>query len=155
MTREIILDTGPLIALLNSRDPHHAWAREQWAAIEPPLLSCEAVLVEACFLARRLTPGGQSRVLDFVRRGALDLSFSLSNEIDAVDRLVRKYRDIPMSLADACLVRMSELHQASPVLTLDRDFTIYRRSRRQRIPLLSPGGDPCQPKRPIGSGSDS
>ena len=88
-------------------------------------------------------PGGQSRVLDILRRGALDVSFSLSGELDAVDRLVKKYRDVPMSLADACLVRMSELHQSSPVLTLDRDFTIYRRSRRQRIPLLSPGGDPA------------
>lgn len=138
MSREIILDTGPLIALLNTRDPHHAWARDQWNAIEPPLLCCEAVVVEACFLARRLAPGGQSRVLDVVRRGALDLSFSLSDEIDAVDRLMEKYRDVPMSLADACLVRMSELHPVSPVVTLDRDFTIYRRSRRQRIPLLTP-----------------
>ncbi|MCZ0936597.1 MAG: PIN domain-containing protein [Gemmatimonadetes bacterium] len=139
MSRRIILDTGPLVALLNSRDPHHGWVREQWEAIEPPLLSCDAVVVEACFLARRLTRGGQSRVLEIVRRGTLDLSFSLSGEIDAVVQLVAKYRDVPMSLADACLVRMSELHRASPVLTLDRDFTIYRRSRRQRIPLLSPG----------------
>lgn len=128
MSRRIILDTGPLVALLNSRDPHHGWMREKWAAIEPPLLTCDAVVVEACFLARRFMRGGQSRVLEIVRRGTLDLSFSLSSEIDRVIQLATKYRDVPMSLADACLVRMSELHRASPVLTLDRDFTIYRRS---------------------------
>ena len=139
MNREIILDTGPLVALLNSRDPHHRWVSEQWDTIEPPLLTCEAVVVEACFLARRLVRDGQNKVLEIVRRGTLDLSFSLSGEIDAAVRLARKYRDVPMSLADACLVRMSELHPASPILTLDRDFTIYRRHQRQRIPLLSPG----------------
>ncbi len=145
MSREIILDTGPLVALLNSRDPHHGWVCEQWGMLDPPLLTCEAVVVEACFLARRLTRGGQSSILEIVRRGALDLSFSLSDEIDAVVRLVTKYRDVPMSLADACVVRMSELHRAGPVLTLDRDFTIYRRNRRQRIPLLSPGLSSPQP----------
>ena len=138
MSREIILDTGPLIALLNSRDPHHRWAREQWDMIEPPLQTCEAVVSEACFLARRLVHRGPERVLEFVRRGVLDLSFPLVDEIDPLVQLVKKYSDVPMSLADACLVRMSELHPASPVLTLDRDFSIYRRNRRQRIPLLSP-----------------
>ena len=138
MRREIILDTGPLVALLNSRDSHHRWAQEQWDTIEPPLLTCEAVVSEACFLARRLVHRGQEKVLEFVRRGVLDLSFRLVDGIDAVVPLVKKYRDIPMSLADACLVRMSELHRTSPVLTLDRDFTIYRRNRQQRIPLLSP-----------------
>ena len=138
MSREIILDTGPLVALLNSRDPHHSWAQEQWDRIEPPLLTCEAVVSEACFLARRLVHRGPERVLEFVRRGVLDLSFPLVDEIDPLVQLVKKYRTVPMSLADACLVRMSELHRTSPVLTLDRDFAIYRRNRSQRIPLLSP-----------------
>ena len=106
--------------------------------IEPPLLTCEAVVSEACFLARRLVHRGPERVLEFVRRGVLDLSFPLVNEIDPLVQLVKKYSDVPMSLTDACLVRMSELHPASPILTLDRDFTIFRRNRRQRIPLLSP-----------------
>lgn len=140
MSQEIILDTGPLIALLNSRDPRHEWVREQWDTIEAPLLTCEAVVSEACFLARHLVDLGQEKVLEFVRRGAVDPSFPLADEIDAVVRLVRKYRDVPMSLADACLVRMSELHPDRPIFTLDRDFTIYRRNRRQRIPLLSPAG---------------
>ncbi len=139
MKSEVILDTGPLIALLNARDPHHRWAREHWGLIEPPLLTCEAVVSEACFLARRLVNRGPERVLEFVHRGVLDLTFPLAGEIEALVRLVKKYREVPMSLADACLVRMSELHPASPIFTLDRDFTIYRRHRRQRIPLVYPG----------------
>lgn len=142
MSRTTILDTGPLVALLNARDPHHVWVRDQWEMIEAPLLTCEAVIGEACFLARRLSRDGQKKVLEFVRRGVLDLSFPLEDEIDAVTRLADKYRDIPMSLADACLVRMCEMHRDGRVLTLDRDFTIYRKNRRQRIALLSPYADP-------------
>ncbi len=141
MNGRIILDTGPLIALLNSRDSDHKWVREQWARINPPLHTCEAVLAEACFLARRLVQSGEEKVLDIVRRGVLDLSFSLADEISSVAKLVRKYHDVPASLADACLVRISELHRNSLVFTLDRDFTIYRRHRRQRIPLVSPFAD--------------
>ena len=74
-----------------------------------------------------------------VDRGLIEPSFRLADHADAVLRLMRRYRDVPMSLADACLVRMSELDRAGPVLTLDRDFTIYRRNRRRRIPLLTPG----------------
>lgn len=142
MSRGIILDTGPLVALLNARDPHHDWVCTQWDLIEFPLLICDAVVAEACFLARRLTHRGQEKVLEFVRRGALDLSFPLAVEIDSIAQLAAKHRDVRMSLADACLVRMSELHRSSPVLTLDSDFAIYRRSRRQPIPLLFPSLSP-------------
>ena len=142
MSHTTILDTGPLVALLNARDRHHAWVRGQWDMIDAPLLTCEAVIGEACFLARRLGRDGQNRVLEFVRRGAVDLSFPLEDEIDAVARLAERYRDIPMSLADACLVRMSEIHREGRILTLDRDFTIYRKNRRQRIALLSPYAGP-------------
>ena len=139
MSKRSILDAGPLIALLDARDQHHRWVRERWDSIKPPLLTCEAVVVEACFLARRLVHRGPDKILQIIQRGTLDLTFSLSRETDAVVRLMKKYRGVPMSLADACLVRMSELHPSSPVLTLDRDFTIYRRNRHGRIPLLSPG----------------
>lgn len=142
MNRRVILDTGPLVALLDSRDAQHHWVRQQWERIEPPLLTCEAVVAEACFLARRLGEHGQEKVIESVRRGALDLSFRLADEIDAIVRLTAKYRDVPMSLADACLVRMSERHPDAAVMTLDSGFAIYRRNRRQRIPLLSPGAPP-------------
>ncbi len=137
MKPQIILDTGPLVALLNRGDRHHRWAMDQWAQIVPPLFTCEAVLAEACFLVRRF-PGGQAAVLDLVQRGVLDVSFRLIEETDAIFRLLRKYRDVPMSLADGCIVRMAERRAAGLVLTLDSDFSIYRKNGRQVIPTLGP-----------------
>ena len=139
MRQRVIVDAGPLAALLNSCDSHHDWARREWRNIAPPLLTCEAVVSEAGLLGQRAGRGKPADVLEMVRRGILDISFSLSAEIDKVSALMSKYRNIPMSVADACLVRMSELHRGSPVLTLDRDFAIYRGKRRRPIPLLSPG----------------
>ncbi|MCY4563442.1 MAG: PIN domain-containing protein [Gammaproteobacteria bacterium] len=137
MIGQVILDAGPLVALLNRRDRHHSWARDQWARISPPLIACEAVLAEACFLVRRF-PDGQQAVLDLARRGVLDLSYRLAEDADAVSRLMGKYRDVPMSLADACLVRLAERHTDGVVLTLDNDFSIYRKHGRKVIPALTP-----------------
>ena len=134
-----ILDTGPLIAFLNSRDGHHRWARDQWARVEPPFLTCEAVIAEACFLAQRLGAGAPEAVVSLVERGVLVVSFRLADEAAAVARMMKKYDDVPMSLADACLVRMSEQHPGSVILTLDGDFRIYRRSGRHPIPTRMPG----------------
>ena len=133
----VILDTGPLVALLNGRDRHHGWAVDQWSRIAPPLLTCDAVLAEACFLVQSFA-GGQVAVLDMVRRSVLDASFRLAEEAGSVSRLLRKYRDVPMSLADGCLVRMAELNNDGAVLTLDSDFRLYRKNGRQVIPALIP-----------------
>lgn len=133
----VILDTGPLVALLNSRDRHHGWAVDQWSRIAPPLRTCESVLAEACFLVQPFQ-GGQTAVLDLVRRSVVDTTFQLAEEVGAVSRLLKKYRDVPMSLADGCLVRMAELDDEGVVLTLDSDFRVYRKNGRQVIPTLSP-----------------
>ncbi len=82
--------------------------------------------------------GAHSAVLDLFGRGALALSFSLGDEVTAVSRLLNRYQNVPMSLADACIVRMAELQANSVVFTLDSDFAIYRLSSRQRIPTLNP-----------------
>ena len=137
MKNLVILDTGPLVALLNRGDRHHRWAREQWAQIDPPLFTCEAVLAEACFLVRGF-PGGQAAVLELAQRGILDVSFRLIEETEAILRLLRKYRDVPMSLADGCIVRMAERRAQGLVFTLDNDFSIYRKNRRQVILTLRP-----------------
>ena len=137
MKHRVILDTGPLVALLNRADRHHQWATEQWGQITPPLLTCEAVVAEACFLVRRF-PDGQAAVLELARRGILDVSFRLVEETESLVRLLKKYRDVPMSLADGCMVRMAERYPEGIVFTLDTDFSIYRKNGRQVIPTLTP-----------------
>jgi predicted nucleic acid-binding protein len=137
MRRRVILDTGPLVAFLNGRDRYHEWARLQWAQIEPPFLTCEPVLSEACFLLRGLQ-GGQDAVLELLRRKVVETPFRLVDNLDAIAGSLKKYSDIDISLADACLVRMSELYGKSAVLTLDTHFRIYRKAGRQTIPILSP-----------------
>jgi predicted nucleic acid-binding protein len=135
--RAVVLDTGPLVALLNARDRDHEWSVAQWADIEPPLLTCESVVSEACYLLAETRSGGAG-VLEMVARGALDTSFRLADHVRQVRALMKKYADQPMSVADACLVRMAEVHGQSAVLTLDRDFAVYRKHGRQVIPLLTP-----------------
>jgi predicted nucleic acid-binding protein len=105
----------------------------------PPLVTCESVLSEACFLARR-SRAGVDKILNLVEHGAVELDWELKEQFGEVAALMRRYANVPMSLADACLVRMSELVPGCVVFTLDRDFQIYRRHRRQRIPLIHPHG---------------
>jgi predicted nucleic acid-binding protein len=132
-----IVDTGPIVALLVATDLHHAWARGVWSEVEPPLLTNEAVLSETQFLIARF--GGDPRtVLEFVQRGALQVAFAVQNEVQRLLQLQRAYRDMPMSLADACLVCMAEQFARCRVLTTDSHFRIYRRHRRQQIPVLMP-----------------
>jgi uncharacterized protein len=134
-----LVDAGPIIALLIADDKHHAWAREVWAQLEPPVHTCEAVLSEAQHVVRRLG-GNPLAVLEFLRRGVINVAFSVEDEVARLLELQRTYSEVPMSLADAGLVRMTELHENSRVLTTDSDFRIYRRNRRQIIPLLAPPG---------------
>ena len=137
MKRRVILDTGPLVAIINGRDKYHKWATLQWAQIESPLLTCEAVLSEACFLLGSFD-GGQIAVIELLKRGILHTPFSMIENINQIAWLLQKYSNVPMSLADACLVRMTEVYAESLVLTIDTDFSIYRRNKRQVIPILSP-----------------
>jgi len=133
----VLLDTGPLVAYLHRRDRNHLWAVQQLSKITPPLLTCEAVLAEACFLLRGFKGGGWP-VLELLESGLVRVAFHLEEEISAVRKLVARYQSVPMALADACLVRMSELRSQSSVLTCDSDFGIYRKHGRMRIPLIIP-----------------
>lgn len=132
-----LVDTGPLVAFLDADEAHHDWAVQVFSETPAPLLTCEAVLVEACFLVRRHV-GTADGVMEMLRRGVVRLDFSLADESSRVQELMRRYGDLPMSLADACLVRMAERGSSVRLITLDRDFTVYRRHGRQAIPLLSP-----------------
>jgi predicted nucleic acid-binding protein len=137
MKGPVIIDTGPFVAFLTRRARQYTWAREQFAVIAPPLLTCEAVISDACFLIQDVDQG-TGPLLQLLERGVIVIDFNLAAELPAVSRLVKKYALVPMSLADACLVRMAELHTTSPVLTLDSDFRIYRKSGRTVIPTLMP-----------------
>jgi predicted nucleic acid-binding protein len=133
----VLADTGPLVAALRKRDRHHAWTRAQLAAHPAPLATCEAVLSEAFFLLQGV-PGGHAALAALVERGLLEVRFDFQDEREATLQLLRKYADTPMSFADACLVRMSELHRGSRMFTLDQDFAAYRRNGRERIALIAP-----------------
>ncbi len=135
MTR-VFVDTGPFVALLNRRDRHHAWAREMFSTLGPPVYTCEAVISETCFLLGR--SGGEHAMLDMLSHGIVKVDFRMALEIDALRTLMLKFSNVPMSLADACLVRMSELEPDSVVVTLDGDFRVYRRNRRHVIPTITP-----------------
>ena len=134
---EILVDTGALVAYLDRSDQDHAWAKQTMMRITRPLLTCEAVIAEALFLLRR---GGidPDALLNLIRRGLVLPEFGLSAEIETIQQLMKTYRNVPMSLADACLVRMAELHEHAEVMTLDANFSIYRKSRRKLIPILRP-----------------
>ena len=134
----VIADTGPLVALLRREDSDHAWAAERFRELTTPLVTCDAVLSEALFLLNP-SAGGARKLLDLVDRGLVVPSFDLAAELNAVSQLLRRFEDVPMSLADACLVRMAELHDDARVFTLDSDFKVYRRHRRQVTPLPYPG----------------
>lgn len=119
----VIVDAGPLVAYLCGDDQDHLWAEAQFRRFRSPLITCDAVLSEAMFLLGRQGEGVRP-LLALLERGLLIPAFNLTVELKAVVELIRRYEDVPMSLADACLVRMAEMHPAAQVFTLDRDFTI-------------------------------
>lgn len=136
MLRQVIVDTGFIVALLDQREPMHDPVTQKLAEIVPPLLTCEAVVSEAAFLLQRANRG-QEGLLLLLRRGQLEVRFDLSTELLAVLDLMERYRSVPASLADAELVRMAELYPNSSIFTLDSDFQIYRKNRDVPIPLVT------------------
>jgi len=129
-----IADTGFVVAFLNRFDGHHDWAREIGKGISAPLLTCEAVLAEAVFQIQ-----SAEEVLGLLRAGFLRLAFDLSEHVDEVEALAERYQDRTPDLADLCLIRMSELYDNLPVLTVDeKDFRVYRKNGRDVIPIVCP-----------------
>lgn len=139
MDKTIIVDTGVLVALIDKREQYHQWATEQAQNLLPPFITCEAVISETCFLLRNLHKG-KDAVLSMLEDEILQIDFSLSDEISKIRTLMSKYENVPMSLADGCLVRMSELVENSVVFTIDSDFYIYRKNGKKEIPLIIPDG---------------
>jgi predicted nucleic acid-binding protein len=129
-----IADTGFVVAFLNRSDRHHDWATEIARGVSQPLLTCEAVLAETAFQV-----GSVGRVLALVQEGLLRVAFDLPGNFEEILALAERYRDRTPDLADLCLIRMSELYENLPVLTVDEsDFRVYRRNTRDVIPIVCP-----------------
>ncbi len=133
----VLLDTGPLVSFLAIGLRHHAWVCEAWKHLRPPLLTCEPVLTEAAFLLKR-EDCETDALFALLERGVIRVGLHVEEEQADLRALMRRYRDRPMSLADACLVRLAELHEDARVFTLDADFRIYRRHGNKVIPVLMP-----------------
>ena len=136
-----ILDAGPLIAALNRNDHHHRWARETIARLGPPFHSCPEAMAEAAAMT-----GRPAAIVEMIQAGEIVLAFDLAAQAASVLALLTKYADRNMDLADACIVRMSELLRDCRVVTLDRsDFSVYRRNGRDLIPLIAPPARRARP----------
>jgi len=129
-----IADTGFIVAAGSRDDSHHAWATELAKAVTEPLLTCESVLSEAAFQLE-----SSSYVLSLVEHGLLQVAFDFSENVSQLRELARRYADRKPDLADLCLIRMSELYPRHSVITIDEsDFRVYRKNKRETIPLICP-----------------
>ncbi len=130
-----LLDTGVIVALLDRDERYHSRCVDVLSDIGGSLATCEAVVAEACHLLRRI-PGGPEAVVRNVANGVFRIPVRLADQAKAIEKLLHKYRDVPMDLADACLVNLADQVDSGRILTLDRDFEVYRWRRRRRFELL-------------------
>jgi len=129
-----IADTGFLVAFLNGGDQYHDWALSVAKQVTEPLLTCEPVLAEAAFHLQNV-----SLVFALIREGLISLRFECNDHLPQIEALAARYADRHPDLADLCLIRMSELFPGHSVITVDRDdFRVYRRNKRETIPLICP-----------------
>lgn len=133
----ILLDTGPLVALLSSNDANHDRVRTIVAQCAPPFRCCEAVVAEACFLMRKVHAEGPAEVVALGARGVYSIAISVAEQWTSIEALLKKYADRPISLADACLIRSAEIHQEARILTFDSDFSVYKWARNRKFDVLA------------------
>lgn len=135
----VLMDAGPLAALIDRRDRFHQWARQLTETLPTPCVTSESVVSEAAHILRR---GGvpTEHLFNLLERQSVLVAFNFQDESKAIATMIAKYADVPMSVADATLVRLSEIHDASLVFTIDSDFRIYRKHGRWQIPLIIPDG---------------
>lgn len=135
MAASVLVDSGFLVALLSADDHHHRWAATTAATYPPPWTTCEAVLTEAFYLLAR---EGEAALAELLRTRSVRATFDLDDDLEPVLTLMEKYDDLPSSLADASLIRMTETLADPVVLTTDGDFRVYRRHGRQVVPCVLP-----------------
>jgi len=129
--KPILVDTGFIVALLDRSERYHEQCVQTLDDLTGPLVTCEAVIAEACYLLRSFS-GASEAILQNIERGVFQIPLRLDAEVLAIRTLLKKYRNIPMDLADACLVCLADRLETGRILTLDSDFSIYR-WRKNRI----------------------
>ncbi len=132
----ILLDTGPLVALISKHDRAHDRAKRLFADCQAPFRTCEAVIAEACFLLRKVGSGGPAEVLGLARKRLYEIAISVADQCATIESVLLRYENRPVSLADACLIRCAELFEEPRILTFDSDFRIYRWARNRCFELL-------------------
>lgn len=135
--QDAIADTGALVALLDRSDQHHQWAVECFKSIRAPVITCEAVLAETWHLLGEALPSRRT-LAKLHCDGIIQVNLEFEAQSPSIWQLLDRYQDIPMDLADACMVRLSELFVQHVVWTVDSDFKFYRRNKRAAIPLMAP-----------------
>jgi predicted nucleic acid-binding protein len=128
------------VAFVHANKTYHRWTTMQFKELPAPFITCEPVLAETAFLLSRHVEGSR-RFFALLASGLLEVNFSVLAEQQALAKLTAKYKELPMSLADACLVRMAEQHADAMVLTLDAHFRVYRKHGRQAIPVIIPASE--------------
>ena len=136
-TAGVLLDTGPIVALLSRTDANHERARALFGSSAPPFRTCEAVLVEASHLLSKDNPIGPADIVRLGAAGLFEVDLRINEHWAAIERILRKYVDIPAALADACLIRCAEVHNEPRILTFDMDFRVYRWSGRKPLEILA------------------
>jgi predicted nucleic acid-binding protein len=133
--KPVLLDTGVIVALLDSSEKFHQACAEAVRTLEAPLVTCEAVIAESCYLLRNLF-GAPGAVIENVGAGIFQIPFQLSREAVGIKQVLRKYGDRKIDLADACLIRLADEFETAEILTLDKDFEIYRWGRNKPFRIL-------------------
>lgn len=136
MRAGVLLDAGPLVALLDRTDANHERAKAAVARCMAPFRTCESVLVEAAHLLAKVSLMSPHRMLELGRNGLFVIALRIDHHWSAIEQTLDKYSDVPASLADACLIRCAELHQEPRILTFDTDFRIYRWAGRKHFEIL-------------------
>jgi predicted nucleic acid-binding protein len=133
--KPVLLDSGVIVALLDRRERYHEQCVRVLEEMEQPLATCEAVLSESCFLLKKI-PRASDRIMANVKEGIFQIPFQLTRSTLPVQEILRKYRDLPVSFADACLVQIADELDTGDILTLDSDFIHFRWRKTRAFRML-------------------
>jgi predicted nucleic acid-binding protein len=132
----VLLDTGPLVALIDKTDSRHSEAMSFFGQCSPPFITSEAVITEACYLVGKGGSVGAQKIIELGTKGLYQIPFAMKDHWLLLESLMEKYRDVSISLADACLIRCAEIHNEPRILTFDSDFEFYRWGRNKKFEIL-------------------